>query len=704
MTSISRHTIKRIYGSATITERVALLAPQNGEISVRYQAEHEEPGIAFGFEIELTDVSPAAYFAMPGSVYAGNRFRMIPAPYPCLMENPEDWQNPDLPNTISNIPRLRIEEGFSRIQQLSGDLAAPAIGVWLPSGVGIWLLAEPQPEQGQTLFEIEESEDRKTVWVRVLTPGVREGLRYGGGPGWTASTDVPASLIAGEGLSLRVNTWEGECADIPALWDVFLDLRTSFGPRERRDELPWSEAFRLCEAKHNAYNWDEKTGYYAVGERKGEYDHWQMGWVGGGISAWALHCEGSDQTRARAERNFDWIAAKGQAPSGLFWSFAKEEFVFGDMVDMSYGEDWHLIRRSGDGLYFLTKLWRSLPPNPSWQSCLERCADGIEDSWVRFGQHGQFVSDKDGTLEVWGTTSGGICPAGLALASLTFGNAQRLNAAVLSAKDMHERFVKQGYTSGGPGEALQCPDSESAFGLLESLVTLYELTQDQELLKMARHTAALAISWVMPYDFRFPASSTFGRLDMRTTGSVWANSQNKHSAPGICTLSGQSLLRLYRFTGDRRYLDVLTEIAHGLTQYLSREDRPVFGMPSGFMCERVNTCDWEEPGTPVGEGFAGGCWCEVSTLLTYAELPGIYVDLDDGHIWALDNVQASWEDRSNGLLKIENPTQFPATVRILAESSEGRQQPLGIDWRPSGGVLIEAGESVMMNVNVPNQA
>lgn len=700
-----KHTVylvKRTYGEAVRTDRIGTLG--ESETNLRFAAEQDEPDVAFGIEIELKEPTERIYFAMPGSVYAGNRFRMIPAPYPCLIENPKDWRNPDIPNTISDIPRLRIEEGFSRIQQLAGDLAAPAVGVWLPSGTGIWLLAEPQPEQGQTLFEIEESDDRQTAWIRILTPGVREGIRYGGGPGWTASTDQPARMHSGDVLSLGIKVWEGECSEIPSLWNVFLNLRTSFGPRKRREELPWSEAFRLCEAKHNAYNWDEKTGYYAVGERKGDYDHWQMGWVGGGISAWALHCMGSEETKARAVRNFDWIARKGQAPSGLFWSFAKEEFVFGDMVDMSYGEDWHLIRRSGDGLYFLTKLWRSLPTNPLWQQALERCADGIADSWARFGQHGQFVSDKDGTIEIWGTTSGGICPAGLSLASISFGNAQWLTAAVVSAKDMYERFVKQGYTSGGPGEALQCPDSESVFGLLESLVVLYELTGDKDLLRMAQDTATLALSWVMPYDFQFPPSSTFGKLDMRTTGSVWANSQNKHSAPGICTLSGQSLLRLYRFTDDRRYLDVLTEIAHGLTQYLSREDRPVFGMPSGFMCERVNTCDWEEPGTPVGEGFAGGCWCEVSTLLTYAELPGVYIDLEDGHIWALDNIRASWHDQTAGVLTIENPTQFSATVRILAETADDRKKPLGIDWRPSGGVTVGAGASTVITLNIPKQA
>lgn len=64
-------------------------------------------------------------------------------------------------------------------------------------------------------------------------------------------------------------------------------------------------------------------------------------------------------------------------------------------------------------------------------------------------------------------------------------------------------------------------------------------------------------------------------------GSVWDSVANKHSAPGICTWSGHSLLKYYRATGDEQALALLTDIAHGLPQYISREECPIGNMPPG---------------------------------------------------------------------------------------------------------------------------
>ena len=111
-------------------------------------------------------------------------------------------------------------------------------------------------------------------------------------------------------------------------------------------------------------------------------------------------------------------------------------------------------------------------------------------------------------------------------------------------------LLRRGLPPGGPGEICQCPDSESAFGLLESMITLYEETGQGEFLGMAVHTANLCLTWCVSYGFRFPSVSTFGRLGMNSLGAVYASVQNKHGAPGICTLSGVSLLKLYRGHGE----------------------------------------------------------------------------------------------------------------------------------------------------------
>jgi hypothetical protein len=665
-------------------------------VSTTCKQTHEDD-LAFGVEYQIDDWSTEAYVALPGAVYAGNRFPVSDTPYSCLLREPWQW-TPDVENTISNIPRLEIGSGKSRVQLLSGDMAIPAMLVGLPDGTGLLLLAKGD----RLLMEVEESEDRKTAWLRILTPGVREDLRYHAGPGFVPSQDRAMRFDPGDEVRLEYRAIRTDAGTPTALFAVLFEHRGYLQSAQVENQLPFSKAYELVADKYNRVNWDEEPGYYAVGDHTEVYDHWQMGWVGGGISAYALLADQDPKTHERIRRNLEWIVRHGQAPSGVYWSFARGEFVFGDMVDMDFGDDWHLVRRTGDAVYFLTKLHTAIDDENSRlkQSILTAC-DALSEIWRNHRQFGHFVSDRTrGKICVGNSTSGGIVPAGLALAARRFHREDLLAVAEESAEEMVHRFVRKGFTSGGPGEAVHCPDSESAFGLLESLVTLYDVTQDSKWLAFAQETAHLAASWVMNWDFPFPASSSMGRLAVRTTGSVWANAQNKHSAPAICTLSGVSLLRLARATGDWRYLELLRDIAHGVPQYLSREDRPVFGMSSGFMCERVNTCDWETPDIPIGEGFPIGCWCEVSTLLTYLEVPGIYIDTSSGRCTVVDHLEAELStDERHWTLTIHNPTAFPARVSVLAESDAERRVPLPfLPLQNAAWLTIEPGGKQNLNV------
>ena len=91
--------------------------------------------------------------------------------------------------------------------------------------------------------------------------------------------------------------------------------------------------------------------------------------------------------------------------------------------------------------------------------------------------------------------------------------------------------------------------------------------------------------------YPFSADSEFGRLRIGSTGTVFANVQNKHSAPGICTHSGEALLRLLRATGDARYLHALAAIVRALPQCLSRGDRTISDpLPRGILCLSRTGC------------------------------------------------------------------------------------------------------------------
>jgi hypothetical protein len=204
---------------------------------------------------------------------------------------------------------------------------------------------------------------------------------------------------------------------------------------------------------------------------------------------------------------------------------------------------------------------------------------------------------------------------------------------------------------------------------------------------------------VVSYDFKFPANSMFGKAGIRTTGSVYANTQNKHSAPGLCTLSGLGLLKLFRASGDCLALDLLRDIARGLPQYLPHPLKPLGDAKPGHMCERVNMTDWEGP-ERIGETLRMTTWAETSLMLTTIEIPGLYVRPDLSLIVAFDHVEAriTEETPDKVVVELHNPTPAPASVRILAESCAQALMPLHenalldspvIELQPGASTTIE---------------
>lgn len=171
-----------------------------------------------------------------------------------------------------------------------------------------------------------------------------------------------------------------------------------------------------------------------------------------------------------------------------------------------------------------------------------------------------------------------------------------------------------------------------------------------------------------------------------------ANAQNKHGAPGICTLSGEGFLRTYRASGDERILNLIQEISHNIPQYISRSDKPIptrlsWGrerlteQPEGWICERINLTDW---GEPIGEQSAYSCWCEAAMMLAWNDLPGVYWDRETNTATALDHLRVEvLADGDRKFLRVINPTRFDAEVKILAETGTERAIPLP----PNAGAL-----------------
>ncbi|MCS7048817.1 MAG: hypothetical protein NZ483_05940 [Verrucomicrobiae bacterium] len=667
---------------------------------------------AVGFVVTIPEWSSEHYLLMPGAVYAGNRFECRKLVY--SPRHPEADCRPDVPTLITDIPRLNYGEGPSRIQLLAGGMSRPAVGLFDPHEHSAWLvLSAAQTKWGEVGFDFEENAERTEAELRVTVPGVRE-RRYVHMHADAESPDRGRVFGAGDEVRLTLEVHSFGCADVTELFArLFATRRVLLPPPVPPTELPASVAWGLIEEHYNRDFWWEDAGLYRTSLADGwGQNPYATGWCGGVIAEYALLAAAREPvTRQRVYRHLGRALTEGIAPGGLFYAKFNNGRWQSD-GDGDAARPWRknhtLVRRQGDALWYalraialLEARGESVPA--SWLAGTRAVAEALVRVWQRNGQFGQWVDQFSGEVRVGNSTSGALIPAALVEAWRRFGEPAMLAVAEESATWFCRQFTRRGVTTGGPGDCLQCPDSESSYALVESYVALWEALRDEVWLERATIAAQQFASWVMPYDYRFGEETEFGRLGIKTTGTVFANAQNAHSAPGICTHAGLGLFKLFRATGDVRYLDLVSEIARALPQFVSRADRPIVAsdgrqLPTGWINERCNTSDWDNN---RGGVFWGPCWCEVSLLLTVADLPGIYVRGDDSIVGVFDNLEVS---RTADAVQIKNPTRFPAGTMVQVEVTEdGRENSTGDCLVRTVPVAVASGEAVLLSLREKGQ-
>jgi len=615
------------------------------------------------------------YVLLPAAAYNGNRFESRRIAYSPKLLDPKDI-GIDKPTIITDVPRLNIHDGPSRIQEKSGSLSVPSMGFYSPSQKQVvWMLTNQESRFGDHGLIVEENRDRTKAWFSVQVPGVRENYKYRITDNMQASPDRGVDFKQGDTVSISFVVQFAAAEKLQTLFSTFTQNRKYLFPSKTpRQQLGFSTAFAAHERKFNQQNWVNDFGYYSVGMRENFLQDWQIGWTGGMISTYPLLFAGHDSTRKKVLRNFDWLFPNGIAPSGFFWDSGEKGNIWhGGDIRKPHTKNWHLVRKSGDGLFYVLQQFQlmkaqKIQVKPIWEKGAKQVADAFVQLWVKNGQLGNFVNSETGEIVVGGSSSGAIVPAALVLASAYYKDAQYLKVAEAIGEYYYKDFTEKGIATGGPGDAMQNPDSESAYALVESYAMLYEATQDTKWLKRSEEATEQFATWVSSFDYRFPPNSLFGRSGMRSTGAVWANSQNKHGAPGICTFSGMSIFKLFRWTNGHFYSELLYDIAHGITQYIGHPQKPILGVKDGWICERVSTNDWLEG---IGEITYQSTWAETALMLTFVEIPGVHVDKKNKQIIVFDHVEVRnvvWKQNTVNF-EIYNPTQGDIVTKIWVDDA-----------------------------------
>jgi hypothetical protein len=642
----------------------------------------EAQEIAAGVDFLFNDWSAKEFVFVPAIVYDGNRFEVKRMKYPPYWYDKSEWRI-DMPTTTTGLPALN-EDSNNKIEINTGNASTPLMAFHSPEKKQAWMVLTTQGSRfGNHGLYIEESKERSEARFSITAPDVR-GFTSAGDNAADNDNHIRRKWKTGETVEISFRIYSFKAPAIKDMLKRFSEIRKELNPYERKEVLPFSEATKLLDSLYLQDRWDDKIDMFCM-TKPGTGTQWnfiwQLGWVGGGQATLPMIMQDSEELQQKAMKNIDVIFSKTQAPSGFFNAYGNGYEFAGFGYHLAFENNETFVRSQGDWLYMAQRQFveiesRGKKVSPQWKSGLQKQADAFVRLWDKYGQFGQFVDVQTGDICIGNSTAGAIVCGGLALASQTFQSPRYLEVAQAAAEKYYNDYVLKGYTTGGPGEILSAPDSESAFGLFESFVTLYEVTGDKKWLRYASDLLPICASWTVSYDYRFPAESVMGSLDARSCGSVWASVSNKHSAPGICTWSGDCLLKYFRATDDARAIELLEDIAHGLPQYISHADRPVGKMPPGGICERVNLSDWEGKRSIGGNIFGSCSWCEAAALLTVVQLPGIYLQPDKGFCVTLDNIQVEVMESKNKKmrLKLSNPTPFPAEVKIFSESSKQAKQ------------------------------
>lgn len=645
-------------------------------------------GIAAAFDFNNWDRNN--YVLIPGAAYNGNRFRVLPVTYPPYIYSKAD-KPLDMPVTVGNIIRLNDNDNPAKMEFLTGSTSIPMLSFYNPIiKRGFVVLTNQGTANANNGLMVEENNNRRMATFVISAPGVRE-KRYQM-LGFTESGDEALNWKAGDELILHLKIYNFEAPDLPSFFDRVFSLRKDFNPNTvYRNIEPFSSVTSVMLQHRDSTKWYETKDYgYIAGKPwlNIPYTHFHAGYSM--IYSYPYVMKPTAERIRRVGRTLD-VLARIQGKTGLAHGmFMKSEIIGNNWDSMYTNPHIALIRRAGgESLYWGLQILELMKMKgfsdsikPEWEQMFRKMADGLVNIWDRYGQFGQFVNVQTGEMDINGSSAGVVCATALVKAAQYFKNQKYMSIAEKAAVYYYQRDLLKGYAGGSPVEEMQSPDDESAHNFCDLYTVLYEVTGKRKYLDYAKASVANLATRAIPYDYNFPKGSHMHRIDARTTGALFANVQNTHGTPCLYIHSGDFLLKLYRATSDKRYVDLLKDITHNVVQYITTTTNPVVpGSPPGAMTERVQIGDWEgkeDIGNGLPDGDSNISW-ETGTLLAMNQNPGIYLRTDLKELIVFDHIEAKILKRvKNGVIvQLYNPTKKDAVISVFAEDKTGTAKPMG---------------------------
>ena len=448
---------------------------QRGQFNIEIQFECTEGGVndaSVSVDLSFRNWSDSNYVLMPAAVYNGNRYPAIRMSYMPFFNDPKQI-GLDNPIILSDQPRLNWRNNYSRIQERSGSMSFPSVAFKEHhTDQGFFMFFDQGNDYGDYGIDVEEKAGKEKAVVTLTSPLVREQRMYAhtrmdASPPY----EQPAQFKKGDIVKMEFRVDFFKAPKVQSLFDKMVQIRESYYSKsELKRMMPFSKAYQIQEQKWNKDNWKEE-GYFATGTYDDYFQDWQIGWTGGMMTTLPLLMSGSETTRARVLKNFDWLAKNGLSPSGYYFGTIYKGDSQGDFPNKSMGKDLVLTRKNADATYYIFKQFDlmkklGIEVKPTWETTNFKALNAQLNTFKEYGQLGHFANQVTGELVIGNTTSAGIFPAALTAAYHYSGDETYLDYARQIGAYYYEDFIIKGLSCGGPGDAMQSFDSESSYGLL----------------------------------------------------------------------------------------------------------------------------------------------------------------------------------------------------------------------------------------------
>jgi hypothetical protein len=559
----------------------------DARMTVKYSGRRAvDRGIRVGLELK-GEGRPT--WMIPGAFYKENRFAHNKRMYPRY-----DYDGGNHEEMVSDYWSFRADRS-----------ALPVVFAWKDEFCG-GLCTEETSEIGLSGLGFSGNASGTSIWLDF--PYREEPITFHS-PVDPQPADVQTyRWEPGETKELRFKVYAAD-GDLHA-YDPF--VREMYREHLEHHELnPWVRPEKAAElTAHGLYTWhfDEEHDILmetAAFDREfngnvkglGDRKHMHVGWVSGAPYAYALLTYGRNKDEERytdaAVRVMDKIAS-GLAPSGIFWAEWTAERGWGS--GWNPDRHWLQARTISEATLFMVRALscekKRGAEHPEW----ERAAlSNLEFAVARQREDGNFGSyyhSETGKVVEWDGAGGLLWVAALLEGGRQFGRADFVESAKAAGR-YYQFFIKNELIYGAPEDVHLTPTSEDGYKELVAYLLLYETDFDKHWLDLAKRAADWVMTFRWTYNLCFPEHTMLRQLNFRSRGADQASPSNQHLHNYGLFCFPESM-RLWRYTGDRYYLDRTRDHLACFLPCIAREDGD-FNAYKGMVTERYYNTNCFQP-------------------------------------------------------------------------------------------------------------